>query len=622
MYRVLLNNSLLPLSEHSDVDKATISIRRATENGRPTFGFSENIQFYGAAFALLRATLVEDPNAKQNKVDIDIYDDCCGQGVIYRGEITAESIDWCLYTDGHKSYCSINGDSKERLAEIKAIKCVRETLINNTKHAYPSGETFWYVGMSGRHPYIRYCNDLRPRALRIAILIMLMILTIVDWILFPIFLIWSLLVSLINVICDIPLIGCDGIDADPDQPGQQNGLDFLQSFFGQWLPRLFTGCGDGHPSPLVRDYAWNVCLPCGLQFSSSILADPNSEYYNAAYFHAPNMEGEIDYIYPDGTINANALRQYFELNAPDKTGGEFLDELAELFRAQWYVQGNTLFFERQPAVAPVWIDFTTAENTVRIKSLCYEYKSDAFPRVEKFTYQIDSLDSVGNEARWLYNDIVDYDPAGNYPALEGVKNNQYQFGASRFRGDGITPDPLETFSGALSFVSGILWFFSLGASINLGDFIEELLLVQQGKTLYSKIIILRPNYEVNNAKAVFEFVGGRKIYNRPMWFAACWYGVQYADDPTSEKICAGENMFGFVADKVPIVAGAPKGLSFKIEFKRTCEDLASLMQIANTTATSFNMRLVLPADNSGGTIIGFIEEITFGPDTISISGVV
>lgn len=619
----------LPENDYNIDDDAAVTIRRVDgETGGYAGSFSENITFYGSAYELIRAELIEAPGARENVIDVEIYDDCCSSEtptLLFRGKISATDIEWCEITDGKEASCEFTATPEAADWTNEQELCVRSKLITQ-RHRWPNGTEFWYL----RHPYVRYCNEVRPSALQVIIFIFGGLLGFIS---FVVFLVVDIILGIINAILSAlnsiaNIVGAgdfipDPIDLDPNEDGA-NGLikTVLQNDFNEFI----SNCGHGHPAPFIRQYIENVCFQCGLSggFQSSILNNVNSPYYNAVLFHAPNKEGNRDEFYDNnGNVVIGTADNYFNLNAPNKTGGEFLDELSILFNSEWYIENDALYFESENINTTQWIDFTIQENRQDIIELCYEYGDDRPPRGLALSYALDGFDGVGNEGRFLYKDIIPFDNPPN-PALGPLERIEFPFGVPRFRDDEIDPDKISRWKGFFDVINLI----TIGViEIDKPEF-ERTMLLERGATSIPKILVLEDDYNPNNARVINQKRPASDlpwasreaiVYNWPMWIAAAHYGGQYINsDPVNTRKFTGlPNLFERWQSRDPRFNGdTRRGVSFNMELKKRCETYAPLLSLIENR----NLRLSITIPYRGETVTGFINEIEIGKNTYRISG--
>ena len=86
-----------------DLKDAEITLRKKTGENFAS-SFSKDLVFSGAAFKYLKTYLVLAENARTNVIILEVYDNCCyPEKQIFRGKITANSIDYCFRDEGAPS---------------------------------------------------------------------------------------------------------------------------------------------------------------------------------------------------------------------------------------------------------------------------------------------------------------------------------------------------------------------------------------------------------------------------------------------------------------------------------------------------------------------------------------
>jgi hypothetical protein len=256
---------------------------------------------------------------------------------------------------------------------------------------------------------------------------------------------------------------CDQILQDPTYL-----LDGLKEIYDSLL-QSFIGCGRKHPTPLYRQYIENACQICGInQFNSSILNDPNSEYYNALYFNAPADAGDRQAV------------GYISENRPTATMSSWLDIIAKDFNARWWISQNQLYFERkdfflsQPVIYDAVVNASTGDI---LEGVCFSYNEGKLFSSIKVEAVMDALDDVGNEDRNRYTVYIDF---GSNPNWEGANKKALSYSPARFRNDGVEFDVLSFF-GNSKFVN-----FLFGGQLTGTD---QYLLMAKGTASNPKMLI-------------------------------------------------------------------------------------------------------------------------------------
>lgn len=446
--------------EVEGLDKTfTVNIRKKTEKKLQAKNITGELTFVRGAFDLIKQELIDHANARMNKVDVLILDDCCldddgNPSVAFEGILQANRINWC---DGD---CFCTGQPVEHTDDTLLYDCFRTTLIADDRNGF----------RSQNHPRMTYCNELRPDWFHDFVLIVGILLNLLLAILTPIVFLLSIIVQIICFIATVvPGVSCP--------TGLQNGiLDDYLAFMNQ-LNEIIVGCGRQHPSPLVRAYILNACNICGISFQSTILNNPTSEYYNSVYFNAPVEKGTRDL----GV-------KYIDINYPIHNGESFMEELKEVFAADWTVRNGVLIFEREDWfwTGNQWIDLQDIINANKLEGkVCYTWRDTNKYAYARFEYSLDAVDVCGNEARERHNDIVEW----NNPVNE-IQNGEYSlrlaYGMTRYRGDGIDRDVLSTWQNA-PFLSSVISQY------------DDVIIMDKGVAFQPKLLIW-DGADINNGR--------------------------------------------------------------------------------------------------------------------------
>jgi hypothetical protein len=492
----------------------SFTLRRKDETGDRAFSFTGDLTFTGSDYNYLYSQLIESPNALNNKVVLKFVNDCCSQNQTYEFYIDHRSLTWC------EGQCELKASAIEKSIADDHYTCLMNTMIWDDTTGFKSKQ----------HPRISYCNELRPNWLHDA----LIIITIATWTSFltigPLLLVIASIVQTINFIINVvnAIIGfinsiggsldeIPNIDLDGDP--STNAYTELNNWVKKLLANSF-GCGRKHPSPLIREYAANVCGKCGLTFQSSIFNDPASDYYNAVYHNAPIDKG----VEPTDTTT-----YWLDKNAPILNGVMFFDKLKGIFNSKFDIINNNLILERRDFFTPKnpWLDLT---NSNKVVSVCWEWSVKNRYSYADFRYQKDAVNWVGSEANSRWSDIVEWNnPYNNLQ--KGAFTPLIEFASARFRDDGIDRDVL-TFYEDLPTIGTILKQYKNAMLMN-------------AHCSYSPMILIWDGNDVSNASVSKFFsanslgipdVGLNQYYNYAMWFKEGYPGnlydrFWYIDDP-------------------------------------------------------------------------------------------
>lgn len=474
--------------------KPKFTLRKKDETGETAFSFSGDMTFEGSDYDYIYNKLVTDPNAIINQVELKFVDDCCTVPKVYLFWIKPESLKWC------EGSCSITGAAVEATLSQEQLTCLKNTLIYDD----------WNGFKSMAHPRMSYCNELRPDWLHDV----LIILTIATWTSFlaygPMLIVVATTIMTINLVIQaINALGGNIDEIDLDDDPSTNALQEMNNWVNKLLGNSF-GCGRKHPSPLVRDYIQNVCGKCGIGFSSSIVNDPASDYYNLVYHNAPVNKG-ID--------PSDSTTYWIEENKPLLNGTKFLNQIKLPFNADWKIQNSVLHLERRDFFIPStpWLDLTTLPEKQIVK-ICWNWTKKDRYSYGNFYYQKDGVNWVGSEAIDRWGDIVEW----NSPYSVLQKDEflpPIPFAACRFRDDGIDGDVLTKYED-LPTISGLIGPYKRSIILNSHTCFTPMLLIWDGQD--------RANAKVNNQSAFFPALAGiNEFFNYPMWIKAGYPGNLY-----------------------------------------------------------------------------------------------
>lgn len=503
--KLFLDNILVT---YTDVKllQPTFTLRKQDESGNAAFSFTGDMTFYGPDYTYLYQKLVTDINARSNKVELKFIYDCCPDLAPFVFEINADSLKWC------DNECFITAAAIEKSSTSDQITCLKNTLIYDNYNGFQNKQ----------HPRMSYCNELRPNWLHDVVLILVILFCFCILALAPIIVVLGVLVFIINKIIDavnlIPNVNINKIDFDNNP--ETGVFQEMKNFRDQMLS-FAIGCGRKHPSPLVRDYADNVCGKCGLLFQSTIFKNGASAYFNTVFVNAPIQKG---------TQITDNTTYWIDQNKPILNGIMFFDKLKAIHNAKWVINGGVLQFERRDAFAPglPWLDLTTyASEKVNV---CYSWSKKTRYSYANFQYQKDGINWVGGEALARWGDIVEWNNPYT-PNQKGAFEPLLEFAACRFRDDGIDRDVLSAYKNA-PFIGPIIKQYNNTMLFNSHQCFTPMLLiwdpntgVENGKV--DPTAAYFPNTPSEGDDKYQQYVGGNQFYNYPYWFNANLPGNLY-----------------------------------------------------------------------------------------------
>jgi len=576
MNTLYINGSKVPETDIKDLSDIEIEY---SSNADKVASNAPDVEITGDTARWLLENVVDT----RSQTPAEIRRTCCNnERVIFKGVLTWRTVEWC--NGVCKVRARITSDSKEDAA----YECIRKALVMANK---PFGNTTFH---KAKHPYVRYCDDPRPAGVRYLIISLGLLLLFSMAMLLPIYLFVGAIYSAIKAVVTL--------DANSAFEGMKEWYNNLFVLMNNILAAL-SGCGRGHPAPFVRDMLTNACNQCGLTLSTDTpFTNPQSPYLNTVWFQAQIQEGRAN-------ADNKAYMKYFDLNAPNISSGELLDSVSGLMNHRWWVENDTLYFKYSDF--PNTVFFDAILNPESVESLCFEADSENVPAVEEFVYATDGVDTVGDEARYLYNDIIDY---SNPPdaGLSGIKSNEFLFGASRFRGDGISPDVLDAYNPLIQTLGSVLNALDFNPVDVIQTDIDNVLLLEKGKCQNPKLLILKGNYDNTNAKVVKN----GETYNGPWMFDFETYdSIRYANPPESEKRRVTPNLAQFWLSNDPINS-LRKGFEYTLILKSSCQLYNDLMNLIETNGVNVSVRF----EFRGKTVVANVNRIKLSGINLEITG--
>ena len=215
----------------------------------------------------------------------------------------------------------------------------------------------------------------------------------------------------------------------------------------------------------------------------------------------------------------------------------------------------------------------------------------------------------------MYSDIVQFNPLNN--SQDKFLDVQLQFAPARFRGDGLAPDPVDSFK-------NIFYIYSLVGLSEMDLNFDKNLLLSSGKVSVSKLLIPEQNHRREHLIIINKNGAEGFNFNYPYWFDAAhplYNPAGYYDNPpNSKKRREAENLFQFYQNLDPHKNSEDLfkiGQSFELEIDRDCELYNKMFDKQNKLKNSLKIRMLI--DNT--IRVGTVEEVTISDDIFKINGV-
>ena len=584
----------------SDLGDAEIVLRRNDSDGMAS-SFSKDIRFYGKAYEYIYKYLITDQNSRQNHILIEVWQDCCNPiRLVYTGRITVNTVDYCVREDFTDTNCSINTSSEE----LDYVSLVRKSLISRNNR-WRDGKLFW----DRVHQQIPYCEDIRPKSMHYFRFFIALFVTQTFFVLFPLLFVTAIIVGIINAASLI--LGSDEVEWT-DLTGPFNSM---REFIFESLPRWGIGCGYNHYAVKVVDYIQNAIegYDNSIVFSSSIFSS-GSAYEHTLMLISPTHEGEYTYFTNANTIDNNLVSKFATQDSPNWTLGELLDKLADVFNAEWWLDGKVLHFETKDLATTkeIWVDITRLPKD-DIKSLCIKWTDAPNYMGARFQYTNDGFDACSDEAAYLYNDTVQFNPLT--PSQDRLKDIRFQFAPARFRGDGLSSDAVDIFS-SIMFIYNQIGFSSMPSNF------DKNLLLSSARVSTPKLLIPEHNYAKDHTIIVNKNGTEGLNFNYPYWIDATYSEYNpngyYDNPPNSTKRREGENLFQFFLSLD--VHNAPDTLTvgrvFNIEIKSNCIHWNEMFDQGGKLQKNLYVKFL----EAGLERIGTVDEVNITEEFIKITG--
>lgn len=573
----------VPESEYDSdsLADAEIALRRQNSDGTGErtnefqYSYQTNLKLCGRAAQIIQDNITELPTVPEVRnafVLLKIYDDCCIRDyLLYEGRITVGSLNWCEFDEDGEA-CCIEVDTDEYTKTIEQSDCLRTTLIESDELPFEGYDSFWLYP----HATMRYClNHNKGLVLLYSFFLnpLMILITIVTLPLLVVIRIIDEILDLINTIVSV----LPGVD-DPI-PELNFGENLVGSISG-WFEYMLYPCNFAHITPKVKNYLKNACNHCDLEFESSILLSPDSAYSDLFYFF-----NQTDRGYKTNVVNKNGAsvsgyfdeygeerleyqNEYFSNYSPNITAGEMLDNLAIVFNAEWWVENNTLRFEKRREQNQLLLDITQLPDSIKV-SQCYDLTEvDRYYRLADFRWLSDGEDQSADNNKFLYQDVVKLSDNQNYKTLKKI---DFPFGVVSCEGrekDNIIRMQelnVQNINSYISIMEAIASDNGVDLNIDPTEY-EGILFLTTGTCIQPKLI--QPDSERDNDGTLdvdfsvvkTEVFDGERLPQPNMWVSAAATpyneGVEpfdYSEPDQSNKIIFNEveNLFQFFTDLDP-----------------------------------------------------------------------
>ncbi len=349
---------------------------------------SQSVEVTGATFEMLKEYFFTRCNGADKTLKAIFKTDICG-GMVIPLEITSEGL-------------ILSDDS---------ITLLLKSVDEDDKAYDKLDSTYWFEdGFVGAYklPLVYYADQ--PNLFSWVIIILIT----------PLRVFFSVTETLWKAVCNVGSLGGLLFDCD---------FDLTSKIFGTvdtWL----TGLGRWATAPLVREILTYQCQNAGLIFSSSILQESSSAYYNLGLFQ---METGVRGSFKD-TSDEKRISVTLD-NARLWTVTDLLNALKITFEAEYRIINGVLYFEQES-----YFDDLVSQKLFHVKDKCtenkveYTYSNETQAAYGEFAFQMDAYDTEGNKMIGYYKQKLEFNNPYN-PAQKGKLTRFSEFGAPRFMFD-------------------------------------------------------------------------------------------------------------------------------------------------------------------------------------------
>lgn len=474
-----------------NLDEFTINIG-FNDTNTITKGLSESVVVGGEAFTLLEQTFFINCNSYTKELNALFVADVCG-GINIPLKITIDGL----------RYDPANGQ----------MEILLKSITDEDKAYNILNSSFWHEnGFENAYkiPLMYFVEQ--PNIIQRIILDMT----------FAFRMLFNAVDKVIEFLCKPVEWISDLFGGDFDCPEDYTSAIF--KLFDNWL----LGVGNWGTAPLIREILEYQCGHAGISFSSSIINDPNSEYFNMAIFSLDTGDHGNSKDTSD-----NKRKSVLKNNANLMTVIELLEGMKTTFEGTDYrIIDKVLYFERTEyfdAIASVKI--LDVISNCDISAPTYEYDINELVAWGQFQFTQDAFDTEGNESGGHYKINKDY----NDPYSPAQKNNvarlipfapaSFQFDQKLFyksfegsEGPNYWKLYLDKFRAQTEQeTTGLDWYGTEGM-------IRKKDIILSGKmTSVPKLLILEDNFNRNDASVIRKLlkdIGEFKfyIYNFPLLY--------------------------------------------------------------------------------------------------------
>lgn len=340
-------------------DAADLEAVKLTYTGRAKKNYADRVEFSGWAYDLLKAELIDDEKGYLKSVPFRLDRTCCGGGTAFLGAVRGDKIDWD--SDG----CIITASIIQQDDESEFLRKLESTLIaDHLPNTNPMIFAFSGRGLAG------------------AVLTI-----IINFVLIGFLQVLRPVVATISVLVSVF-----------DRGAFDTAMEFMDTFVFNLKENGLRALGQKMAAPLVRELIEGSLSACGLTFQSSILNEASSAYFNLAYLAAQQKPYSF------------SSKKLIKENIPLRSVKQFLDELKQVFDADYDVYGDVLIFERRDLLPDAALFDITQETDL---SLSYSWEAEQKNAYFDLRYTIDIDEKGGNSEAESFNHIEEWNEDNN-----------------------------------------------------------------------------------------------------------------------------------------------------------------------------------------------------------------